>query len=93
MDLQPLIWGICINLSGGSAATYLFQIKIKLTQPSLEELGLGLSLAILICQFQNEFLASPFLLLENSNKFWPCSPSSSLEKFLSFPNFYIINVD
>ena len=36
------------NLTGeGSAATYLedlFQMKIRLTQPSLVELGLGLSL-------------------------------------------------
>ena len=40
-DLQPLIWWICSRLSGGSAATYLFQIKIRLTQPSVVELGFG----------------------------------------------------
>ena len=88
-DLHQLIWRICCHLSVSD--------KNKAYSAQLRRAGawaeLRLSLAILICQFQNEFLASPFLLLENSNKFWPCSPSSSLEKFLSFPNFYIINVD
>ena len=48
-DLQPLIWKICSRLSGRSAATCLVQMKMRLTQPSLVELGLGLSLAKMIC--------------------------------------------
>jgi hypothetical protein len=38
-------WMICGHLSGGSAASYLFQMRIRLTQPSKVELGLGLRLA------------------------------------------------
>ena len=53
-DLRPGIWRICGQVSGGSAASYLedlrpviwFKVKIRLTQPQVE-LELGLSLTIL----------------------------------------------
>ena len=31
---QPLIWRSCGHLSGGASAIYLFQMEIRLTQPS-----------------------------------------------------------
>ena len=45
-------------MSKGSPATYLFQMEIRLIQPSLVELELGLSLPFIqkendICDFQN----------------------------------------
>ena len=46
-DLLPHIWAIFCHISGGSSVTYLEEMRIRLSQASFAELGLGLSLAII----------------------------------------------